>query len=117
MDDRYTRQTLLEVIGEAGQERLAAASIAIVGCGALGCAIASVMARAGVVRLRLIDRDVVEWSNLQRQILFNESHAEQAVPKAVAAAEQLALANSSIVLDVQVRDLHAGNAESMLADV
>jgi adenylyltransferase/sulfurtransferase len=109
MLDRYARQTLLEVIGEAGQERLSAASVAIVGCGALGCAIAALVARAGVGRIRLIDRDVVDWSNLQRQILFHEAHARNGVPKAVAAAEQLALANSSIALDPCVRYLHAGN--------
>ena len=73
--------------------------------------------RAGVGRVRLIDRDVVEWSNLQRQILFNESHAELATPKAVAAAEQLALANSTVALEVCVRDVHAGNAEQLLKDV
>jgi molybdopterin-synthase adenylyltransferase len=117
MQDRYARQTLLEVIGEAGQERLAAASVAVVGCGALGCTIAALVARAGVGRIRLIDRDVVEWSNLQRQILFDERHARESVPKAIAAAEQLALANSSIVLDQSVRDLHAGNVEQLLSGV
>jgi molybdopterin-synthase adenylyltransferase len=115
--DRYARQTLLEVIGEAGQERLAAASVVVVGCGALGCTIAALVARAGVGRIRLIDRDVVEWSNLQRQILFNERHAQDGVPKAVAAAEQLELANSSINLEPSVRDLHAGNVEQLLAGV
>lgn len=117
MQDRYARQTLLEVIGEAGQERLAAASVAIVGCGALGCTLAALIARAGVGRIRLIDRDVVEWSNLQRQILFSEAHARDGVPKAVAAAEQLGLANSSITLEPRVRDLHAGNVEPLLAGV
>jgi adenylyltransferase/sulfurtransferase len=117
MQDRYARQTLLEVIGDEGQERLAASSVAIVGCGALGCTIATLVARAGVGRIRLIDRDVVEWSNLQRQILFNEAHARDGVPKAVAAAEQLELANSSVTLETCVRDLHVGNVEELLSGI
>lgn len=116
MLDRYARQTLLEFIGVPGQERLSAASVAIVGCGALGCTIAALVARAGVGRIRLIDRDVVEWSNLQRQILFTERHADEGVPKAVAAAEQLRAANTSVSIDPCVRDLHAGNVEQLLAD-
>jgi adenylyltransferase/sulfurtransferase len=117
MHDRYSRQMLLDVIGEVGQDRLATASVALVGCGALGCTIGALLARAGVGRIRLIDRDVVEWSNLQRQILFGESHAEAEVSKAAAAAEQLRLANSSIEIEACPRDLDAGNAESLLADV
>lgn len=117
MIDRYARQTLLEVIGESGQARLSAATVALVGCGALGCAISALIARAGVGRIRLIDRDVVEWSNLQRQVLFTEADAADARPKAVAAAESLRRANSSIIYETYLRDLDAGNAAELLSGV
>jgi adenylyltransferase/sulfurtransferase len=112
---RYARQTALEPIGEAGQARLASSQIVVVGCGALGNVVASLMARAGVGRLTLIDRDLVEWSNLQRQLLFDEEHASVGAPKAVAAAEQLRRANSDIEIVAVVRDLDADNAEMLLA--
>ena len=70
--DRYSRQTLLPEIGSAGQERLLASSVAVVGCGALGSVITSSLVRAGVGRVRIIDRDYIELNNLQRQILFDE---------------------------------------------
>lgn len=114
-DERYSRQTILEVIGEAGQRKLSASSVVIVGLGALGSTIAALLARAGVGRLRLIDRDIVELSNLQRQILFDEADARSEVPKAVAAAAQLARVNSEIVLEPYPNDLDAGNAEVLLS--
>lgn len=113
---RYSRQTVLEPIGEAGQARLASAFVVVVGCGALGNVVASLMARSGVGRLRLIDRDLVEWSNLQRQFLFDEGHARGAAPKAAAAAEALRRANSDVEIEAVVRDLDADNAETLLAD-
>ena len=82
---RYHRQELLPQIGRTGQERLRAARVLLVGCGALGSVIADYLVRAGVGELRVADRDIVEWTNLQRQVLFEEADARRGVPKAVAA--------------------------------
>lgn len=117
MDDRYSRQVLFAGIGADGQKRLAAAEVAIVGCGATGAAIASLLARAGVGRLRIIDRDYVETSNLQRQTLFDEADAAESLPKAVAAARKIAAFNSQIVAEPKVADLTPENAEGLLAGV
>lgn len=89
MDDRFARQALLPWVGPEGQARLAASSVGVVGIGALGCAAAALLARAGVGRLLLVDRDVVEPTNLQRQLLFSERHVADRVPKARAACEAL----------------------------
>src|ERR1039457_968728 len=96
MDDRYSRQILFPGIGIEGQRRLAESHAVIVGCGALGCVQAMLLARAGVGRLTLIDRDYVERSNLQRQILYDESDAAAALPKVIAAQQRLAAINSEI---------------------
>jgi len=101
-------------IGEEGQKRLCAASAVIVGCGAIGGATASLLARAGVARLRVIDRDFVEPSNLQRQLLFDESDASEALPKAVAAERKLRAMNSAIAVEGCVADLNPRNAEQLL---
>ena len=85
-EDRYSRQVLFRGIGAGGQERLRAARVAIVGCGATGSSVAQLLARAGVGTLRIIDRDYVEPSNLQRQALFDENDAAESLPKAIAAA-------------------------------
>ena len=85
-DDRYSRQTLFREIGPEGQTKLAQAHLLIVGCGATGSAMASLLARSGVGTLRIVDRDYVELSNLQRQSLFDEDDARESVPKALAAA-------------------------------
>ncbi|MEE9218895.1 MAG: ThiF family adenylyltransferase, partial [Acidobacteriota bacterium] len=114
---RYSRQILFEGIGEEGQRRLSAASVAVVGCGALGTFHASTLARAGVGRLRLIDRDFVETSNLQRQILYNEEDARQFLPKAAAAAHHLREVNSQIEIDAVVADLNADNVHRHLAGI
>jgi adenylyltransferase/sulfurtransferase len=111
--DRYHRQVLLPQIGPAGQARLAAARVLVVGCGALGTVIAEQLARAGVGTLVLVDRDVVEWTNLQRQTLFDESDAREAVPKAVAAKRRLERVNSSIRIEALVTDVHSGNVEQI----
>lgn len=114
--DRYHRQTLLPQIGQAGQARLAAARVAIVGCGALGTVAVELLARAGVGHLTLIDRDLVELTNLQRQTLFDESDARETTPKAAAAAGRLRRINSTIAIEPVVADVHAGNAEPLLRD-
>ena len=119
IDERYSRQILFPGIGAEGQRRIAQSHAVIVGCGALGCAQAMLLARAGVGRLTLIDRDYVERSNLQRQILFDEADAAAAWPKAIAARNRLALINSEIELRAMVEDLDARNAAELLgtADV
>jgi molybdopterin-synthase adenylyltransferase len=113
--DRYSRQVLFPPIGEAGQQRLAAATVALVGCGATGAAAAALLARAGVGALILIDRDFVEESNLQRQVLFDEADAAAATPKAEAARRQIARFNSDIQVHAHVADLVPGNIHALLA--
>jgi molybdopterin-synthase adenylyltransferase len=113
-EQRYSRQILFRGIGSEGQRRLAAASVAIVGCGATGSALAGLLARAGVGRLRIIDRDYVEPSNLQRQSLFDEKDAAESLPKAIAAARKIALLNSQIVVEPNVDDVVPANIEALL---
>ena len=115
--ERYSRQILFSPIGEAGQERLLASRVAIVGCGALGSFHAAALARAGVGTLRLIDRDYVEPSNLQRQWLYDEADAAEALPKAAAAARAIARFNSGITVQPLVADLTPATADDLLADV
>ena len=115
LDDRYSRQTLFREIGLEGQKKLAQARAVIVGCGATGSAMASLLARSGVGTLRIVDRDYVEPSNLQRQSLFDEDDARESVPKAVAAARQIARYNSQIVVEPHVADLTPGNADALLS--
>lgn len=114
--ERYSRQILFSEIGESGQQRLLASTAVIAGCGALGTGQAAALARAGVGRLILIDRDYVESSNLQRQWLYEESDARDALPKAVAAARHLSAANSGIEIIPVVADLTARNAERLLTE-
>lgn len=114
---RYSRQILFAPLGEAGQQRLLESRVAIVGCGALGSFQAGALARAGAGYLRLIDRDYVEFSNLQRQWLFEESDAEQGLPKAIAAARRLSRINSTIEVDPVVADLTPENATDLLSGV
>jgi adenylyltransferase/sulfurtransferase len=115
LEERYSRQVLFYGIGADGQEKLAASRIAIVGCGATGSAIASLLARSGVGTVRIIDRDYVEPSNLQRQSLFDEEDAAESLPKAIAAARKIAAFNSQIIVEPQVADLTPSNVESLLA--
>jgi adenylyltransferase/sulfurtransferase len=112
--ERYSRQILFSPLGEEGQERLLAARAVIVGCGALGSFQAGALARAGVGEIVLLDRDYVEPSNLQRQWLYDEADAAQALPKAVAAARKLAALNSTVRVHPIVTDLTAQNAEDLL---
>ncbi|HXM67952.1 MAG TPA: ThiF family adenylyltransferase [Candidatus Acidoferrum sp.] len=113
-EERYSRQILFRGIGIEGQRRLAVARAAIVGCGATGSALASLLARAGVGKLRIIDRDYVEESNLQRQSLFDEKDAAESVPKAIAAAQKIAAFNSEIVVESRVDDVVPANIYALL---
>jgi len=115
--DRYSRQVLFRGIGAEGQRKLAAARVAIVGCGATGSALAGLLARAGVGTLRIIDRDYVEPSNLQRQSLFDEADAAESLPKAIAAARKIAAFNSQIVIEPKVDDLVPANIEALLQGI
>ena len=112
--ERYSRQILFAEIGEQGQERLCGSSVVIAGCGALGTALANLLVRAGVGRLRIVDRDFVEASNLQRQTLFEEEDAREALPKAVAAERRLKAINADVRVEGIVADLTPGNAEELL---
>src|SRR5437763_5587802 len=116
-EDRYSRQILFPGIGAEGQRRLSASSIAVVGCGATGSSVASLLARAGVGKLRIIDRDYVEPSNLQRQALFDEIDAAECFPKALAAAKKITQFNSDIAVNPVIDDLTPVNVGTLLQDV
>jgi adenylyltransferase/sulfurtransferase len=115
--DRYSRQTRFAPMGPIGQERLNAARVAVVGCGALGGVVAMALVRAGVGFLRLVDRDIPERSNLPRQVLFDEADVAAGLPKAVAAAGCLARINSTVAIEPVVTDLTATNATDVLSGV
>lgn len=112
--ERYSRQILFEGIGEAGQRRLLKSRALIVGCGALGSAQVEALARAGVGRLRLVDRDFVEESNLQRQTMFTEADARERLPKVIAASRRIAEINSEIVTEAEVIDVNQANIERLI---
>jgi molybdopterin-synthase adenylyltransferase len=114
LDDRYSRQVLFRGVGAEGQRCLAASRIAIIGCGATGSVLASLLARAGVGTIRIIDRDYVEPSNLQRQGLFDEEDAAESLPKAIAAARKIGAFNSQIVVEPHVADLTPANIASLV---
>ncbi|MGC1644582.1 MAG: ThiF family adenylyltransferase [Candidatus Sulfotelmatobacter sp.] len=116
-DERYSRQVLFRGIGAEGQRKLAGGRVAIVGCGATGSALTGLLARAGVGTLRIIDRDFVEPSNLQRQSLFDEQDAAESLPKAIAAARKIAGFNSGIAVEPKVEDLVPGNIEALLEGI
>lgn len=113
--ERYSRQVLFAPIGEGGQEKIGAAHVALVGCGATGAAAAGLLARAGVGTLTIIDRDFVEPSNLQRQVLFDEADALESLPKAEAARRKIALFNSETLVRAHTADLTPGNIHKLLA--
>jgi molybdopterin/thiamine biosynthesis adenylyltransferase len=113
---RYSRQELFAGIGPAGQGKIRAASVVVVGCGALGSSLSEMMCRAGVGRLTVIDRDYVEESNLQRQSLFDEEDAAQGTPKAVAAERRLRRLNSDVAVRGIVADLAAEDADALLGE-
>lgn len=113
--ERYSRQVLYPGIGIEGQQKLLASHVALVGCGATGAAAAALLARSGVGTLTLIDRDFVEASNLQRQMLFDEADANEALPKAEAARRKIALFNSEIQVHGQIADLVPSNIHQLLS--
>lgn len=114
--ERYSRQILFHGIGKEGQQCLADSHAVLVGCGALGAMHAEMLARAGVGRLRLIDRDFVEESNLHRQIAFSERDAHERLPKAVAAAARIAQINSAVQVEPIVKDVNYSNVEELIRD-
>ncbi len=119
MDDslaRYDRQMLLAGFGESGQRKLAESTAVVLGCGALGCIAADMLARAGVGHLVVIDRDFIEITNLQRQVLFDESDVDDAIPKAIAAQRRLGEINSSITVTAVVDDINHTNIERLTGD-
>lgn len=115
-NERHSRQTRFAPIGQAGQERLRRARVAVIGVGALGSAAAELLARAGVGHLRLIDRDVVELSNLQRQALYDRADADAGRPKAHAAAAHLAAIDASLAIEAIAGELNAASAAAVVAD-
>jgi len=116
IEERYSRQVLYPGIGAHGQRQLAQAHVALVGCGATGAAAASLLARAGVGTLTLVDRDVVEESNLQRQVLFDEADAREGLPKAEAARRKIAQFNSRTEVRAHVADLVPSNIHGLLGE-
>src|SRR5438067_6342750 len=107
--DRYSRQMRFAGIGEEGQQRLLAGRVTLCGCGALGTVLANALVRAGVGHLRLVDRDFIETSNLQRQVLFDEQDVTEELPKAEAVARKLANINSSVYVEPAVPDIDRAN--------
>lgn len=112
---KYSRQVLFQPIGAAGQEKLLRSQVVIIGCGALGTAQANALVRAGIGKLRIVDRDYVEESNLQRQLLFDESDAAASLPKAIAAKRKLRSINSDVEVEGIVADVDSHNVEEQVA--
>ncbi len=114
MIDRYSRQTIFSGIGEEGQKRLGNSCVVIIGCGALGTIIATSLVRAGVGKVRIIDRDFIEYHNLQRQILFDEEDIKAELPKAIAAERHLKKVNSSVEIEGVVADVNYASIEKLI---
>ena len=114
--DRYVRQTIFPGVGVEGQRRLLSAKAVVVGCGALGSSLANLLARAGIGKLVIVDRDFIELNNLQRQVLYDEDDLARNLPKAVAAAEKLRRINSQIGVEPVVADVSSENVESLIQD-
>jgi molybdopterin-synthase adenylyltransferase len=115
LNQKYSRQMLFQPLGPEGQQQLRASSAVLVGCGAIGAAAANLLVRAGIGRLRILDRDFVEESNLQRQSLFTEADARDALPKAVAAERALRAINSDVRIEGIVADLTPRNISELLS--
>lgn len=114
MTDRYSRQTLFRELGKEGQKKLGASSVVIIGCGALGGTIATSLVRAGVGKVKIVDRDLVEYHNLHRQIVFDEEDVKNQVPKASAAERHLKKVNSDIEIEGVVADVNYSNVEDLV---
>ncbi len=117
INQRYSRQILFGEISGKGQEKLAKSRVTLIGCGALGAAHAEILARAGVGFIRIVDRDFVEFSNLQRQTLFSENDARERLPKAIAAKNRIGEINSEIVVEAVIADINSSNIENFIKDV
>ncbi len=115
MIDRYSRQTLFPGIGKEGQQKLGNSCVAIIGCGALGTIIATSLVRAGVGKVKIIDRDFIEHHNLQRQVLFDEEDIQNGLPKAIAAERHLKRVNSSVEIEGVVADVNYTSIERLVA--
>ncbi len=116
MTDRYSRQILFSAIGEAGQKKIRASKVVLVGCGALGTVSSEMLTRAGIGRLTLIDRDFVEESNLQRQSLFTEKDAQRGLPKAAVAERELRAINSDVEVEGVIEDVTWQNIDRLCRD-
>lgn len=116
MNERYSRQILFRQIGAAGQTKILESKVLLVGCGALGASHAEMLARAGVGKMRVVDRDFVEFTNLQRQTLFSEQDAKERLPKAIAAKKRIAEINSEIQIEAVVADVNRSNIEDFIKD-
>lgn len=116
MVDRYSRQMLFPPIGEEGQKRLEQSTVVVAGCGALGGIIATSLVRAGIGKVKIIDRDFIEYHNLQRQVLFDEDDIKTGLPKAVAAERHLRKVNSSVKVEGIVADINQDNIEDLFHD-
>src|SRR5690625_1674255 len=117
MIDRYSRQTLFQPIGEEGQRLLGEKHVLIIGLGALGSGSAEILARAGIGKLTIVDRDYIEWSNLQRQQLYTEEDAEKQIPKAIAAANRLRAINSEVEIESHIMDVTPLELEELISGV
>ena len=115
MRDRYSRQVLFRKIGKEGQQKLSHGSVVVIGAGGLGCTIATTLVRAGVGKVRIIDRDIIEYHNLHRQILYTEQDVKNHLPKAVAAEQHLKKANSLVQVQGIVADVNYANIEKLIA--
>lgn len=114
--DRYSRQVLFAGIGEEGQRKLGKSNVVLIGCGALGTVIATSLVRAGIGKIKIIDRDFIEYHNLQRQVLFDEEDIKAQLPKAIAAERHLKKVNSSIEIEGIVADVNYTNIERFVRD-
>jgi adenylyltransferase/sulfurtransferase len=115
--ERYIRQSTLSQIGEAGQERIGAARVVVIGLGSLGTVSSELLARAGVGFIRIVDRDYVNLSNLQRSALYTEQDAADALPKAIAAKQHLTAINSEITIEEAITDVNAATVDQLIRDV
>lgn len=116
MNERYSRQQLFAPIGEEGQKKIAKKHVLVIGAGALGTGNAEALVRAGVGKITIVDRDYVEWSNLQRQQLYSEADAKERIPKAIAAKRRLEEVNSEVAIDAIVGDVTAQELEELIRE-